>query len=99
MRILKHLNRIVVLEPWKRRRDVFKPGDIALQFRQLFAAILEHSADDECNKLFGEIHYVVELGISHFRLNHPKLSKVPARLGLLSSERRSEAVDLSERGC
>src|SRR5438046_2857790 len=99
MRFLKHLYRIVILNPRKRRDDVFELGRIAFELRKFLTAILEHSTDDECNELFGEIHYVVELGIGNFRLNHPEFGEVSPRLGFFGAERRSEAIDLSERGC
>src|SRR5262249_43227297 len=42
-------------------------------------------------------HYVIEVRVRHFRLDHPEFGEMPARLRLLGSERRAEAVHVAER--
>ena len=43
------------------------------------------------------VHQVVERGVGDFRLDHPELGEVAARLRLLRAEGRPEAVDLAQR--
>src|SRR5215467_6355462 len=54
--------------------------------------------DDEGEKIFGQVHYIVQVGVGHFGLDHPEFGQMATGLGFLSAEGRAEAVDFSERG-
>ncbi len=58
---------------------------------------LEHAGDDRHDEILREVHHVVEVRVRHFRLDHPELGEVAARLRLLGAERRAEAVHAAER--
>ncbi len=80
VRGLQHLHRIVVLKPRKRRLDYFQLRYVALELGQFLAPILQHTPDDERDELFGETHHVVQICECDFRLDHPELRQVTARL-------------------
>src|SRR5262249_35787762 len=96
VRILEHLYCIVVLKPWKWRGDLFQFRHISLKLRELSAPVLQHPMHDERDELFRQHHYVVQIGIRHFGLDHPKLCQMAPGLGLLRAKRWSETVDLAK---
>ena len=70
---------------------------VALERLQLALPFVEHPRDDRHHEPLGQIDHVVERRVRHFRLDHPELREVPARLGLLGAEHRTEVVDAAER--
>ena len=60
-------------------------------------ALVEHPPDDVDQEPLGQDHHVVEVGVSHLRLDHPEFGEVAPGLRLLGPEGRTEAVDAAER--
>src|SRR5262249_18284192 len=75
---LQHLYRIVVVRPRKRRRYVVELRGITLELCKLASSVLEHAVNDEADELLCELHYVIQLRISNFRLHHPEFSQMAA---------------------
>src|SRR5438270_9303983 len=63
----------------------------------VFAAAFEHVAENSLQKRLGEVHVVLQLIEGHFRFDHPELSKVARRVGVLRAKRRTERVHLANR--
>ena len=55
--------------------------------------------DAELNEVLFEIHEFVLLDKGYFRLDHPELSQVTRRIGVLCAEGRSEGIDFTESHC
>ena len=61
------------------------------------AAIPDHALHNVADEVLSQFHNVIELGIGNFRLHHPELSQVAARLGFFRAERRPKRIDLAQR--
>ena len=70
---------------------------VALELLELGRRRSRHARDDVRHELLLQPHVVVGVVQRDFRLDHPELGQMPARLRFLGAERRAEAVDLPER--
>ncbi len=52
--------------------------------------------DQIFHKLLGEIHVAVQIAKRHFRLDHPKFTRVPGRVGVLSTKGWSKGVNVGQ---
>src|SRR5215467_12921451 len=98
MALVEQLDCIVVLEPGKRRRDGLQFREVTSKFFELGPALFKYSLNDVAEEVLGECHYVIQVCVCDFGLNHPKLSQVATGLGLLGAESRTEAINLAEGG-
>lgn len=60
------------------------------------AALIQDIREDCLKEVLGEIHIAFEIAERALGLDHPELCQVPAGIGILSAECRSECVDISE---
>jgi len=77
--------------------DALELREVALEGLQLGTPPAQDLLDDVDDHVLGELADVVEVGEGHLGLEHPELGQVTARLRLLGTEGRTEAVDLAER--
>src|SRR5204863_6888441 len=59
--------------------------------------MLSRICDQILHKLFGEIHVAVQIAKRHLRLNHPEVTRMAGRLGVLGPERWAESVNSGQR--
>ena len=57
--------------------------------------LVEHSLDDEAEKVFGKVHVAFKVEVSDLGLDHPKLGEVAPGFRLFGSERRAKAIHLA----
>ena len=69
--------------------------DAEVEELHIFRASFEYSIDDVLNELLSELHVVGQFVKRHLRFDHPELSQMSRRVGILSSERRAECVTLA----
>ena len=82
--------------------DMVKPFDKTLIHKvveelHFFRALFEDVFNNVLDHVSSEIHIVVKIGESNFRLNHPELSGVAVGIALLRSESGSESINVAER--
>ena len=65
---------------------------------EVILAVVECPTHTVLDEIFLQIHQVIEIHESDFRLNHPELCQVARGVGVLGTESRAEGVDGSE-GC
>ena len=70
---------------------------IALEDLQIVTTAFERAFHEVRDQVFLEPHVIVRIVPGDFRLEHPELGEVTARLGFFGAERRPEGVDLPER--
>src|SRR5438552_13331247 len=59
--------------------------------------MLSRICDQIFHKFFGEIHVAVQIAKRHLRLNHPELTRMAGRVGVLGPERWAESVNFGQR--
>src|SRR5207237_1747284 len=94
----EQLDRVAIANARERTLHVLELRDVALERLQFFFAAIHRAADEVFDELLRQLLQSVELEERNLRLDHPELHQMAARFRLLSAERRTEAVDLSERG-
>ena len=62
-------------------------------------SILKDITDHVFQHLFCKVHVVIQICKCTFRLDHPELCCMACRVGVLSTESRSECVDITECLC
>src|SRR5689334_6077917 len=76
--LLKHLDCVIVLKPWKRGHDPFELGYVTLELGEFPLSVLENPTNDERYEFFCEVHDVIELGKCDLGFDHPKLGQMSA---------------------
>jgi hypothetical protein len=94
--LVDHRHRFVVADAGEGPDDALELAHVALEDRELIAALLEHAGDDEGHEPLGELHVAGEVHEGDLWLDHPELGEVAARLALLGAEGGAEAVRLAE---
>ena len=61
-------------------------------FRALFDSILNQVLDE----FLSEIHIALQIAKGHFGLDHPELTRVTGRVGILRAKGWSESVDIGQ---
>src|SRR5438876_4615925 len=82
----------------ERRLHSFERREIAAQLGQVACAALEAARHDVGDEVLLKPHVRIGIIPGDFGLDHPEFRQVAARLRLLGAERRTEAIDLAERG-
>ena len=62
----------------------------------LLGALFQHGVDDILDHGLCHVHIVVQIGKSHFRLDHPELRRVALGIGDLGTESGAEGVHIAE---
>ena len=83
---LERFDGFIVGDAREWRLDFFQLRYVAADGLQVGAATFQAALDYESQKAFGELHEIVERGISHFGLDHPEFSQVTACLRFLGAE-------------
>ena len=94
---LQILHRIVVADARKWRLNLFQLRNVAANRLQIGAPPLQAALHDETDQPLGQIHQVVEFGVGDFRLDHPELGEVAARLRFLRAKCWTERIHLAQR--
>src|ERR1041384_6694122 len=97
MSFLQQFDSFVISDARKWRLDVGQLGYIAPNELKIGLAISDSALHQMTDELFRQLHNVIKLGVSNFRLDHPKFSQVAARLGLFCAERWAKGINLPER--
>ena len=63
----------------------------------LFRCMLQNIVDDVFDHSLCQLHVILEVCKSDFRLNHPELRRMSCSIGVLGSESRPEGVHVSKR--
>ena len=90
--LLQQLNRLCVGHPGKIRlchmmQTIQQPlvNKIVKEIH-LLRRVLQHIIDDIFEHSFCQIHIVLEIRKCHLRLDHPELSRMACRVGILGTE-------------
>ena len=70
--------------------------DELVQHRELVGAAIHHLVDDVLQHVFRKVHVVFKVGEGDLGLDHPELSRVALRVGVLRAKRRPEGVHVTE---
>ena len=70
--------------------------DKLVKQRQIIRAFVHHMLDAGAHHIFSQIHIVINVGKSHFRLNHPKFRSVAGGVGILGAECWAEGINISQ---
>src|SRR4029079_12012028 len=93
---MEHLYCVVVMHTWKWRDNSFKLCRITFKDLQFLLAIFKNSSCNVRKKPLRQGHNVIKRCVSHFRLDHPKLSEMPPRLRLFRAKGRTKTVSLAK---
>ncbi|MNL43484.1 hypothetical protein D3C87_1659980 [compost metagenome] len=70
--------------------------DKAVKELHLLRAMFHRVTDDVFDHVFRKFHIRTQIRKCDFRLNHPELRCVTRRIGVFSTEGRTESVDITE---
>jgi len=96
-RSVKDVHRLGIRQANEGLLNFFKLGHVPAKKFQVRPMFFQNFTDDGADKVFRQIQQVRQIGKSDFRLDHPEFRQVPAGLGLLSAERRTETINFSQR--
>ena len=77
-------------------RDQFRVPHFVHEL-QILAAVVQGIVDQILEKLFGQLHVVLQLIEGHLRFDHPELGEMARRVGIFGTERGAEGIDPSQR--
>src|SRR5262249_11608313 len=78
--LLQHLYAVIVMKSRKRRLDLFKLADVALERFELRPSFTKDTVDDVKDQSFAEVHHILVCRIGDLRLDHPEFGQVTASL-------------------
>src|SRR6266403_4832765 len=94
--LVEHGDSVFIADAGERGLDVFELRSVALQCFELARFVLEDTLHDGADETLAERNDFLELDVGGFRLEHPELREMTARLRFFSAEGRAEGVDPAE---
>ena len=72
-------------------------GGIAFQDFQIVGAVFKHLGHNVFDKIFGQVHIIVQIVVGYFGFHHPEFGQMAAGFAFFGAEGGAKAVSAAQR--